>query len=83
MYGLTVNIGVAFTSASYGMPAGSEVLRLSRYAVDLPSAPFLTDDGLRTDWLAATLRSIVETASTSMAPWYVNSRRACSVSRTR
>jgi hypothetical protein len=62
MYRLTVNIGVAFTSASYEMGAGSEVLRLSPYTVDLPSARFLTDEGLRIDWLAETLRSIVETA---------------------
>jgi hypothetical protein len=62
MYRLTINIGVAFTSASYEMGAGSEVLRLSPYAVDLPSARFLTDEGLRIDWLAETLRSIVETA---------------------
>jgi hypothetical protein len=62
MYRLTVNIGVAFTSASYEMGTGSEVLRLSPYAVDLPFAHFLTDDGLRIDWLAETLRSIVDTA---------------------
>jgi hypothetical protein len=62
IYRLTVEIGVAFTSASYGMAEGSEVLRLSPYAVDLPSARFLADDGLRIDWLAETLRSIVETA---------------------
>jgi hypothetical protein len=65
MYRLTINIGVAFTSASYEMGAGSEVLRLSPYAVDLPSARFLTDEGLRIDWLAETLRSIVETADNS------------------
>ena len=62
MYRLTINIGVAFTSASYEMGAGSEVLRLSSYAVDLPSARFLTDEGLRIDWLAETLRSIVASA---------------------
>ena len=48
-YRLTVAIGVEFTSASYEMAEGSEVLRLSPFAVDLPSARFLTDDGLRTD----------------------------------
>jgi hypothetical protein len=37
-------------------------LRLSSFAVELPSAPFLTDDGLRTESLAETLRGIVETA---------------------
>jgi hypothetical protein len=62
MYRLTVHIGVAFTSASYEVAEGSEVLRLSSFAVELPSAPFLTDDGLRTESLAETLRGIVETA---------------------
>ncbi len=62
MYRLTVDIGVAFTSASYEMAEGSEVLRLSPYTVNLPSARFLADDGLRIDRLAETLRSIVETA---------------------
>jgi hypothetical protein len=62
MYRLTVAIGVEFTSASYEMAEGSEVLRLSPFALDLPSARFLTDDGLRTESLAKTLRSIVETA---------------------
>jgi len=61
-YRLTVAIGVEFTSASYEMAEGSEVLRLSPFAVDLPSARFLTDDGLRTESLAEILRSIVETA---------------------
>jgi Tol biopolymer transport system component len=62
MYRLTIDIGVAFTSASYEMVEGSEVLRLSPFAVDLPSARFLTDDGLRIESLAETLRSIVESA---------------------
>ncbi len=62
MYRLTIDIGVAFTSASYEMAEGSEVLRLSPFAVDLPSARFLADDGLRIESLAETLRNIVETA---------------------
>jgi hypothetical protein len=57
-YRLTVAIGVEFTSASYQMAEGSEVLRLSPFAVDLPSARFLIDDGLRTESLAETLRSM-------------------------
>jgi Tol biopolymer transport system component len=62
MYRLTIDIGGASTSASYEMAEGSEVLRLSPFAVDLPSARFLTDDGLRIESLAETLRSIVESA---------------------
>ena len=62
MYRLTVHIGVAFTSASNEIAEGSGVLRLSPFAVELPSAPCLTDDGLRTELLAETLRGIVETA---------------------
>ena len=62
MYRLTIDIGVALTSASYEMAAGSEELRLSPVAVDLPSARFLTADGLRTESLGETLRSVVQTA---------------------
>ena len=63
MYRLSIDIGVAFTSASYELAAASEALWLSPSAAELPSTRFLTEDGLQVDSLAETLRGIVVTAS--------------------
>ena len=63
MYRLSIDIGVAFTSASYEVAAGSEALQLSPSAAELPSTRFLTEDGLQADSLAETLRGMVATAS--------------------
>jgi hypothetical protein len=43
MYRLTIDIGVAFTSASYELAAGSEALQLSPSAAELPSTRSLTE----------------------------------------
>ena len=61
-YRLTINVGAAFTSASYEMAGGSEAPQLSLSAADLPSARFLTDDGLQVRALADTLRGAVDAA---------------------
>jgi Tol biopolymer transport system component len=62
MYRLTINIGVAHTSASYEMADGSEELRLSPLAADLPSARFVTAEGPQLESLAETLRGMVAAA---------------------
>ena len=63
MYRLDIEIGAAFTSASYEMPDEQGVLWLGPFARDLPSAQFGVDGKVQVASLAQTLRSVVTTAN--------------------
>ena len=64
-YRLNIDIGAAFTSASYQRAEESGPLRLRAQgtSIDLPSEQFLADGGVQRDAFAQTLRGIVATAT--------------------
>jgi hypothetical protein len=63
MYRLDIEIGAAFTSASYEMAEETGILRLSPLARDLPSAQFVVDGKVQVASLAQTLRNVVTAAN--------------------
>ena len=62
-YRLNIDIGGTSTSASYHRAEESGVLRLSRFARDLPSTQFVADSTVAVASLAETLRSIITIAN--------------------
>ena len=62
-YRLHIDIGTAFTAASYETAGESGALRLTPHAEELPSARFLADGGVHVKSLAVTLRGIVGSAT--------------------
>jgi WD40-like Beta Propeller Repeat len=62
-YGLNIDLGTAFTSASCEKAGESVALQLSPATQDFPSTRFVTDGGVQVDSLAEILRGIVSTAN--------------------